>query len=303
MAVVFFTGDGHGKDVGKVQRAFMKWIRANATADLIVYGGDVYGKGTPEEFQLMLGDVGGDVSKICHTPGNHCWRTMKMAPDGSRYPSGYEEFWKDHPPPGSAQPIDTSRKAGARYEHFIDMAGWRLIFLDTGPCEDHSAPWPMSDPTRLQWLEGALATPGRAKMVFAHHSRLSRGKHGDIEEVDALWQALFDDNGVPLAAVTFAGHDHNVSVYDARPRKNPDDGPVDFAKGIHVVVNGAGGRGHDTGWRGTRPDLFFDDDNYCLTRITLHDATRATLDFLGFGRHPEPQIANPSTLFTLNLPA
>ena len=76
---------------------------------------------------------------------------------------------------------------------------------------------------------------------------------------------------------------------------------VEFARGINLVVNGAGARGHDTGWCGTRPDLRFDDDNYCLRRITLHDASRATVDFLDFGPHPEPQIANPSTQFTLEV--
>ena len=301
MAVVFYSGDGHGDDVNGVQAPLMRWIRANATPDLIVYGGDVYNDGTPEEFQLMLAEMGGDLSKVCHTPGNHCWRTMQAGPDGRRFPSSYEAFWKQFPPPASAQPIDASKTAGGRYEHFIDLAGWRLLFLDTGPCEDQHSPWPMGDATRLQWLKTALSTPGRAKIVFAHHSRLSCGKHGDIKEVDGLWQALFDDNGTPLAAVTIAGHDHNLSVYGPRPRSKPHKGSVEFSKGIHVVVNGAGGRGHDVAWRGTRPDLLSDDDNYCLTRITLHDATRATLEFLNLGPKSAPVITTPTSLFDLQL--
>jgi len=301
MAVVFYSADGHGRDVNGVQGPLMRWIRANPAPDLIVYGGDVYNDGTPEEFQRMLAEMGGDVSKVCHTPGNHCWRTMKLGENGARHPSAYESFWKQYPPPASAQPIDTSKIAGARYEHYADLAGWRLIFLDTGPCKDHKAPWPMGDATRLQWLKAALATPGRAKIVFAHHSRLSYGKHGDIEEVDGLWQALFDDQGAPLAALTMAGHDHNVSVYGPRPRKQPEKGSVDFSRGIHIVVNGAGGRGHDVAWRGTRPDLHTDDDNYFLTRITLHDQARATLEFLNFGPKKAPAITTPAPRFTLQL--
>ena len=41
----------------------MRWIRTQNNADLIVYGGDVYDSGTPEEFQAMLTALGGDVSR------------------------------------------------------------------------------------------------------------------------------------------------------------------------------------------------------------------------------------------------
>jgi hypothetical protein len=147
----------------------------------------------------------------------------------------------------------------------------------------------------------ALATSGRAKIVFAHHSRLSHGKHGDVEDVDGLWQALFDDHGAPLAALSMAGHDHNVRVYGPRPSKQPEKGSVDFSRGIHIVVNGAGGRGHDVAWRGTPPDLHPDDDNYFLTRIALHYHTRATLEFLDFGPRKALAITTPAPRFTLQL--
>jgi len=305
MAIVYFSADGFGDDVNEVQPALMRWIRSQNNADLIVYGGDVYNRGTPDEFQMMLSALDGNVSRMCHTPGNHCWKTKATASNGSKIPSAYEAFWLNHRPPASAQPIDTTRKAGGRYEHFIDLAGWRLIFLDTGPCEGSffggDDPWPMNDPSRTQFLKSALAAPGRAKIVFAHHSRLSCGDHGDIKAVNELWQTLFDSNGAPLAALTLCGHDHNVSVYKPRKR-DVGQGPVDFSQGIHIAVNGAGGRNHDNRVKGTRPDLFFDNGNYSLTRITLHDATKATVEFLDFGPAPSPPEApaqNP--LFTLAL--
>jgi len=304
MAIVYFSADGLGDDVHEVQPALMRWIRSQNDADLIVYGGDVYNRGTPDEFQQMLAAFDGNVSRMVHTPGNHCWKTKASASDGSKFPSGYEAFWRNHRPPMSAQPVDTAKKAGGRYEHFIDLAGWRLIFLDTGPCEEGLSggnPWPMGDASRTQFLKAALAPPGRARIVFAHHSRLSCGDHGDIKAVNGLWETLFDANGAPLAALTLCGHDHNVSVYKPRPR-NVGQGPVDFSKGIHLAVNGAGGRNHDEGIRGTNPELFFDNDNYSLTRITLHDATNATVEFLDFGPAPTPPAA-PATnpLFTLVL--
>jgi 3',5'-cyclic AMP phosphodiesterase CpdA len=307
MAIVYFSADGlgSGDQVHKVQPALMRWIRSQNDADLIVYGGDVYKDGKPDEFEEMLAALDGNVSRMCHTPGNHCWRTDGTAPNRSKIASGYEAFWLNHRPPASAQPIDTSKKAGGRYEHFIDLAGWRLIFLDTGKsCRDgifsRDDPWPMGDPSRKQWLKSALAAPGRAKIVFAHHSRLSCGDHGDIDQVNELWETLFDSSGAPSAALTLSGHDHNVSVYKPRSR-DVARGPVDLVRGIHVAVNGAGGRNHDEGLRGTSPDLFFNNDNYCLTRITLHDATRATVVFLDFGPSPDPPTAPAGNLFSLSL--
>ncbi len=87
-----------------------------------------------------------------------------------------------------------------------------------------------------------------------------------------------------------AGHDHNVSMYGPRSRNNPQGPSVSFAQGIHVFVNGAGGDGHYShdgflffGGSGTRPDLFADDDNFCVTRINLLSATAVDVDVLDFG--------------------
>jgi 3',5'-cyclic AMP phosphodiesterase CpdA len=300
MAVVFWGADGVGDGVGSVHKAFLQWIRRQPAPALIINGGDVYGDGTPAEFEMFFQQMAGNLTNICETPGNHDWHTRARSPETGEIPAGYEAFWRRFPPPLSQQPIDTSKRGGARYEHFIDIEGWRLVFLDTGPCEDDDSPWPMGEASRMAWLRETIGTPGRAKIVFAHHSRLSRGKHGDIEEVDDLWRALFDGEGRPLVALTMGGHDHVVSIYGPRPQRDPSDRSVELARGIHVIVNGAGGRGHDVGFRGTRPDLFFDDDNYALTRITLVDSRTANIDILGFGRgkNPDPGI-EPSVLRTL----
>ena len=165
------------------------------------------------------------------------------------------------------------------------------MFVDTGPCNDES--WPVGDPERPKWLRRVLQEkPGRAKIVFAHHSRLSRGKHGDNDTVAALWDCLFDDSGAPLAALTVGGHDHNVTWYAARPKVDPDRHIVPFERGIHVHVNGAGGHGHDetsgifTGFfrpiSGTTPQ-FADDDNWCVTRIDLIGPRAADVSILSFG--------------------
>ena len=72
-----------------------------------------------------------------------------------------------------------------------------------------------------------------------------------------------------------------------RSKDTPKSGSVPFAKGIHVLVNGAGGKGHYSGSgllaSGTRPDQFFDDDHYFVTRINLVDERSADVDVLNFG--------------------
>ena len=163
---------------------------------------------------------------------------------------------------------------GARYDHVKDVGGWRLIFIDTGPCKKKA--WPMNDETRRTWLRARLTeTPGRAKILFAHRSRLSKGKHGDVDQVDPLWRDLFDPTtAAPLVALTVSGHDHNVSWYRPRPKSNPGGGEVPLAKGIFVHVNGAGGSGHDEPFFGSSPD-WNDADNYCVTKITLVKSNRS----------------------------
>jgi hypothetical protein len=298
MARVYWISDGGGRGVGSVHNAFVRWIRTNGSPSLIVVGGDVYDDGTPEEFGTFLEQMDGDVSDLCETAGNHDWETRSTSPGTGEIPAAYEAFWTRFAPPLSHQRIDLAKRGGARYEHFIDIDGWRLIFLDTGPCKDE--PWPMGDATRIGWLKNAVSTTGRAKIVFAHHSRLSWGKHGDIRNVDEAWRALFDDSGQPVVALTFGGHDHNISIYNPRPRTNPKNGSVPFDQGIHIVVNGAGGRGHDLRLQGTRPDRFDDDRNYCVTRINLTGPLSADVETLSFGssKTPTPGAA-PTLVHTL----
>ena len=206
-------------------------------------------------------------------------------------------------PPLSKQPIDTTKKGGARYEHFIDLDGWRLIFLNTATSAGSEGVWPAGDAERTAWLRQAVqGKPGRAKIVFAHHSRLNCGSHPDNPQLDTIWRELFDANGAPLATCTIAGHNHNVSLYGPRPRNNPEAGSVPFAQGIYMMVNGASGVGfypHDVG---TMPDLLFNHVACCVTRVTLENAQKAQFDILSFGHKPKAHTV-PKVLkgFTVQL--
>ena len=303
MASIFWFADGAGTD-DQVPRALVSWIRTQSPA-LIIYGGDVYNSGTESEFAAFFDQMGGSVSDACAVAGNHDWASHSSASFPDRVPTHYENLWRRFPPPLSHQPVDTTKRGGARYEHVKDIAGWRLVFVDTGPCNFED--WPVGDAERPKWLRRVhTETPGLAKVVFAHHSRLSRGKHGDNDTVHALWDCLFDEtSSAPLAALTVGGHDHNVTWYDPRPRVEPDKGAVPFDRGIFVHVNGAGGHGHDetsglfTGFfqpiSGTKPQ-FSDDDNWCVTRIDLISATAADVSIMSFGTDDPPRVTTPSLL-------
>lgn len=297
MALVYWTADGAGK-VGGVPGAMFRWIRTQGSADLIVYGGDVYNNGRPKEFAAFLEQVDHNLTNLCEVAGNHDWNSRSDSPQTGEIPSGYETFWNRFPPPASRQPIDAAKRGGARYEHFIDISGWRLIFLDTGPCKGN--PWPMGDPGRVAWLKETIAGgPGRRQVVFAHHSRVSTGKHGNNPNVDTLWRTLFEPvSGAPLVALTVAGHDHNVSLYGPRSKDRPEQESVEFSRGIHVLVNGAGGQGHDAAFVGTPPDLFFDDDHFCITRLRLTEEA-AVVDILSFGTNDPPTKTTPDVLKSL----
>jgi len=288
MAGIFWFADGVG-NVGSTCTTLIRWIRTQSP-DFIVYGGDVYGSGSAGEFTKFFNQMDGTVSDICEVAGNHDWETHSSADLPDRIPTEYEAFWKNAASPN--RPIDLSARGGARYDFVKDLNGWRLIFLDTGPCKKKA--WPMEDPSRRTWLNQRLTeTPGRAKIVFAHHSRLSKGKHGDIDKVDPLWKDLFSAAGDPLAALTVSGHDHNATWYGPRG-KNPN-AVVPVAKGIFAHVNGAGGEGHDEPTFGTDPE-WKDSDNYCVTKITLISPTSADVAVMGFGGNPPAPGTQPTLL-------
>lgn len=307
MDSIFWFADGGGTD-RKTPPVLVRWIRTQSPA-LIIYGGDIYNRGSDAEFALFFEQLGRDPSRLCHVAGNHDWDSPSDAPFPDRTPLGYERFWSRFQPPASEQPIDRDKRGGARYDHVKDVGDWRLVFVDTGPCNDEQ--WPVGDPARAAWLRQVLAERhGRAKIVFAHHSRLSRGKHGDNDTVAGLWDCLFDNAGAPLAALTVGGHDHNVTWYDPRPKVDPAEHAVSIDNGIHVHVNGAGGHGHDetsgafTGFfqpiSGTKPQ-FADDDNWCVTRMDLIGPQALDVSIMSFGNQDPPAVAQPTLLKKLEI--
>src|SRR5262245_37273103 len=109
-AAIYWISDGGGSDVGNVYRACLRWIRAHGSPQLIVIGGDVYEKGTDDEFALFFDQIDRNVSDLCETAGNHDWKTTSSSGATGKIPTEYEAFWSRFPPPQSRQPIDTTRR-------------------------------------------------------------------------------------------------------------------------------------------------------------------------------------------------
>ena len=297
MSIVYWIADGGGHKVSSALKKMMAWVRRQNDAALIVYGGDVYGSGSSDDFEEFHKQCDHDLARMCAIPGNHDWRTSTTRPGTGTIAVGFEDFWAAAPP-SKATVVRTEQSGNARYDHFKDdIPGWRLIFVDTADASEDEGAWPRNDAARTTWLAEALrGTPGRSKILFTHHSRLSCGNHGDQHNLQPLWESLFDGAAAaPLVSFTIAGHDHNISIYE--PRLKTLAKAARDEDGIRVLVNGAGGRGRDSPEHGTRPEKNNEHD-FCVTRMQFIDANSVDVEFWSFGMG---NVADPQRLDNLTV--
>ena len=191
---------------------------ATAVADLLtswnnlemfLYLGDVYGKGTLNEFHNWYGDENHELGQLRHISnpivGNHEYE------DGSA--PGYFTYWGN---------IDSY--------YSYDTSGWHFIALnsnDADPLHSGSA--------QYNWLaQDLLAHNDACTIVYFHHPRYSIGAKGDTDDLADMW-ALLAQHNVTLA---LTGHDHNYQRWQPLDGNgNPDD------DGITQFVLGGGGHG------------------------------------------------------------
>lgn len=295
---VYWISDGGGADGGGVLKILHEWITKQGNARLIVHGGDIYNDGKKGEFKSFLQQVGGSVSNMCETAGNHDWHDRADNTERA-FPRGYEDFWSKQK---SQQPLKDKETAGARYEHAVQVNGWKLIFIDSGALDFMSA-WPFGNSKRKVWLEAQLSDGGRSRMVFAHYSRLTWGKHDDADGLNTMWRSLFTETGEPRVALTMAGHNHNVSLYMPRDR---DLKRTSIEKGVQIWVNGRGGAGFYKRKRGTPPEVFppdgdpaQDSTDFCVSQIELIDPTHARVKVQSLGNPPRAD-RDPKTLVDIS---
>jgi 3',5'-cyclic AMP phosphodiesterase CpdA len=174
---------------------------------LLVYLGDVYDDGLPDEFdnwyEAALGPLYGITMPVL---GNHELEHGEA--------KGYFSYWGDPP----------------QY-YAADAGDWRVIVLDSSS----SANQLMPGSTQYEWLAGELAAhANNCTIVSLHHPAFSIGPNGDTEQLRAVWE-LIAENGVEIV---LAGHDHDYQRWEPL-----DAAGMPSSVGTTQFVVGTGGHG------------------------------------------------------------
>jgi len=164
---------------------------AASDPERILYLGDVYETGSPQELRRTFAAYGPLVRRVAPTPGNHDWPSHDV---------GYDRFWRSVT--GAATPPWYGFAAG----------GWRILSLNSETPRD---------PGQRRFLRAELAgAPGGCVIAFWHRPRFSAGRHGDAADVAPLWEAVRG-----RAALVLNGHDHDLQ------RLRPDAGTTEIVAG------------------------------------------------------------------------
>lgn len=188
--VVWAIGDGAD---GTRRSARVARLVARERPRALLYLGDVYERGTREEFENKVrGPYRPLLERMLPTPGNHEW---------PRHTEGYDRFWKSV----------TGRPTAPWYATRI--AGWQILSLNSeAPHGRRSA--------QLRWLREKVRGGGTCRIAMWHRPRFSAGSHGDQRDTQPLWEAVRG-----RAVLVLSGHDHNLQ------RFAPRDGVVQIVSG------------------------------------------------------------------------
>ena len=192
-AVVWAVGDG--ANGSEDARAVAQRMSAEPF-DRLLYLGDVYDRGTWEDFQRNYDPVYGHMAhRTAPTPGNHDW--------GNRE-SGYLPYWEQM---HGGRPIEPW--------YAFRLNGWEILSLNSEEPVGPGSP-------QHEWLKRQLTEPGDCRIAYWHSPRFSASTehHGDDPEMEPLWQALKGH-----ATVILGAHDHDMQ------RFAPIDGMTQFVSG------------------------------------------------------------------------
>ena len=170
---------------GKAATRVARMVRA-ARPDRFLYLGDVYERGTAEEFRLLYHPRLGRLAPVTEpTIGNHEW------PNRFR---GFYPYWREQK--GRRQrPWSRTR-----------IAGWELLNLNSEAAHGRGS-------TQLRWVANRLReTRTDCRIAFWHRPRYSAGAYGDDASMEPLWRRLAGH-----ARIVLSGHDHNLQRH--RPRR------------------------------------------------------------------------------------
>jgi acid phosphatase type 7 len=190
-AKVWAVGDGPD---GASNAAAVARMINRSKPDRVLYLGDVYEEGTPDEFAANFDPLYGQVAKkVAPTPGNHDW---------PQHTGGYDVYWK--------------RKQGrdVQWWYSFKTGGWQILSLNSEMDHDPGSP-------QVSWLKANTKAKGTCKLAFWHRPRYSAGDHhGDDPTMQPFWDVLKG-----RAALIVNGHEHDMQ------RFKPRDGITQFVSG------------------------------------------------------------------------
>ena len=178
-ATVWAVGDAEGPGLAAVARLIRR-----ADPDRILYLGDVYPKGTREDFARWAKPWGRLVRRMAPTPGNHEWPRAR---------EGYEPFWRK-----------VTGKRPPTYYSF-EVAGWQVLSANSEHSEWRST---------KGWIKETTEAGGDCRIAFWHRPPYSAGKYKDGDRhAREFWRALRG-----RARIVITGHDHNMQRLRRRDR-------------------------------------------------------------------------------------
>ena len=185
-AEVWAVGDSDPPRSARVARVLRR-----ANPDRILYLGDVYPRGSADDFRRWAKPFGGLLDRIAPTPGNHEWPEAQ---------EGYEPFWRKVT--GETPPTFYSFRAG----------GWEILSVNSEHSEYRAIE---------SWLQERVSSGGDCRIAFWHRPRFSAGHHdANNDRVKEYWEVIRG-----FARILVTGHDHNMQRMRAR------DGTVQFISG------------------------------------------------------------------------
>jgi hypothetical protein len=169
---------GDGAAAGPDDEAVAARIQAEGI-DRFLYLGDVYERGTAQEFATRYeGAFGRFKAFTSPTPGNHEWNSRAQ---------GYDPYW------GASV-----RQPDGGHWYSFDLAGWHFVSLSSMEAHGPGSP-------QLAWLGADLARyPGTCTIAFTHYPRFSAGPVYNDESLEPLFAALSGH-----AVALLGGHEHN----------------------------------------------------------------------------------------------
>jgi Calcineurin-like phosphoesterase len=175
-ARVWAVGDADPPDSARVVRLIRR-----ADPDRILYLGDVYETGGPDDFTRWAKPWHGLLGRMAPVPGNHEWPRAR---------EGYEPFWRKVT--GETPPTYYSFRAG----------GWDILSVNAEHEEWHSV---------KNWLRDQTSSGGNCRIAFWHRPAYSAGAHPSDERAQDFMDAI--QGG---ARIVVNGHDHNMQRMRSR---------------------------------------------------------------------------------------